>query len=253
MSLARTTRPSPSGFPSYIREEVLDSQLSELLTQYVLPRDWVDGLNRMTDKDEKDTSQIAAASVQDMRARIGSLEAKIASLTDLFIEQDIDRGEYLERKRELMSEKRSLQEQSLLLERDAAVWLEPMREWINQAQALGEIANSKDSPSKKSSLQKVFGSNLTLHAREARVESPRINGFGSYRQNRKSPFLEIFKVWCAGKDSNLRRPKPHRLQRCSIDHSDTDALGFHCCVSPYALCVCGTDLTKEAINISSSG
>jgi len=24
-------------------------------------------------------------------------------------------------------------------------------------------------------------------------------------------------------------------------------------VSPYALCVCGTDLTKEAINISSSG
>ena len=66
-----------------------------------------------------------------------------------------------------MSEKRSLQEQSLLLERDAAVWLEPMREWIQEAQALGRIAQSKDSPSKKSSLQKVFGSNLTLHARAA--------------------------------------------------------------------------------------
>ncbi|TSC76393.1 MAG: hypothetical protein G01um101429_1162, partial [Parcubacteria group bacterium Gr01-1014_29] len=67
-----------------------------------------------------------------------------------------------------MGEKRSLQEQSLLLERDAAVWLEPMREWINEAQALTGIAQSQNYPSKKSSLQKVFGSNLTLHAREAR-------------------------------------------------------------------------------------
>ncbi|MDO8623754.1 MAG: hypothetical protein Q7R54_00120, partial [bacterium] len=66
-------------------------------------------------------------------------------------------------------EKRSLQEQSLLLERDAAVWLEPMREWINEAQALSGIAQSQNYPSKKSSLQKVFGSNLTLHAREARA------------------------------------------------------------------------------------
>ena len=67
-----------------------------------------------------------------------------------------------------MSQKRSLQEQSLLLERNAAAWLEPMREWINEAQALGEIAQSQNYPSKKSSLKKVFGSNLTLHAREAR-------------------------------------------------------------------------------------
>lgn len=153
----RCTRKKGVCTEPYIREEVLDSQLSELLTQFVLPQDWVDGLNRMADADEKDATKIAAASVQDMRAKIGSLEAKIARLTDLFIEQDIDHGEYLERKRELMSEKRSLQEKSLLLERDAAVWLEPMREWINQAQVLGEIANSKDSPSKKSSLQKVFG------------------------------------------------------------------------------------------------
>ena len=43
-----------------------------------------------------------------------------------------------------------------------------MRKWINEASTLDEIAKSKDLPSKKSSLQKIFGSNLTLHAREAR-------------------------------------------------------------------------------------
>jgi len=152
----------------YVREEALDFQLSELLARFVLPPEWAEELNRMADKDAQDATQTTAASVQEMRAKIAELDGKIARITDLFVEQDIERGEYLSRKRELMSQKRSLQEQSLLLERDAAAWLEPMREWINEAQALDGIAQSQNYPSKKSSLQKVFGSNLTLHAREAR-------------------------------------------------------------------------------------
>ncbi len=164
----RCTRKKGVCTEPYVREEALDFQLSELLARFVLPPEWAAELNRLADKDEKETSQIAAASVQEMRAKIAALDGKIARLTDLFVDQDIERGDYLERRHALMSEKRSLQEQSLLLERDAAVWLEPMREWINEAQALSGIAQSQNAPSKKSSLQKVFGSNLTLHAREAR-------------------------------------------------------------------------------------
>src|SRR3989344_4069773 len=117
----------------------------------------------MTGRDESEATQMAAASVQEMRAKIAELDGKIARITDLFVEQDIERDEYLERKRALMSEKKSVQERILLLERNAAVWLEPMRKWINEASMLEEIANSKDLPLKKSSLQKIFGSNLTLH------------------------------------------------------------------------------------------
>ncbi len=164
----RCTRKKGVCTEPYVREESLNFQLSELLARFVLPLEWAAELNRLMDKDEKETTQIAAASVQEMRSKIAVLDGKIARLTDLFIEQDIERGDYLERRHALMSEKRSLQEQSLLLERDAAAWLEPMREWINEAQALSEIAQSQNYPSKKSSLQKVFGSNLTLHAREAR-------------------------------------------------------------------------------------
>lgn len=49
-----------------------------------------------------------------------------------------------------------------------AVWFEPVRNWIQDASRLGEIAKSEDIPSKKSLLQKVFGLNLSIHAREAR-------------------------------------------------------------------------------------
>ena len=152
----------------YIREETLDTQLSELLSKFHLPREWAEELNKMAEKDAADAAQTTAASVREMRATTVVLDGKIARITDLFVEQDIEREEYLSRKRELMSHKRSAQENILRLERNAAAWLEPMRKWINEASMLDEIAKSKSLSSKKSSLQKIFGSNLTLHAREAR-------------------------------------------------------------------------------------
>ena len=51
------------------------------------------------------------------------------------------------------------------LEKDAKAWLEPMQEWLNAVSNLDETAQSNDLSSKKSSLQKIFGSNLTLSNR----------------------------------------------------------------------------------------
>ncbi len=153
---------------AYIREEELDTQRSELLLKFHLPREWAEELNRMAEKDAADAAQTTAASVSALRADIAELDGKIARLTDLFVEQDIDRDEYLSRKRELMSRKRTAQENILRLEGNATAWLEPMRKWIKEASMLDEIADSKDFPAKKSSLQKIFGSNLSLVAREAR-------------------------------------------------------------------------------------
>ena len=164
----RCTKKRGACSSDYVRQEELDSQLSELLSKFVLPKEWADELDRMADEDAANAAQTTAASVQEMRAKIAELDGKIARLTDLFVEQDIERDEYLSRKRELMSTKKSAQENILRLERNAAMWLEPMRAWIKDASLLDEAAQSKDLPSKKSSLQKIFGSNLTLHAREAR-------------------------------------------------------------------------------------
>ena len=46
-----------------------------------------------------------------------------------------------------------------------------MHAWVLTASTLGEIAERNDLPSKKSSLQKIFGSNLTLHDKKVR-ENP---------------------------------------------------------------------------------
>ena len=152
----------------FLREEALDAELSSLLSRFHLPRSWAEEMNKMADKDAQEAEQSATASISALRAEITVLDEKITRLTDLFVEQDIEHDEYLSRKRVLADAKRQLEEQVLKFERNAAHWIEPLREWIQEAQTLDEIAKSEDLPLKKSSLQKIFGSNLAIHAREAR-------------------------------------------------------------------------------------
>ena len=87
--------------------------------------------------------------------------------TDGYLEQDIDRDIYRTEKAKLLSEKKSLEEQNTKLEQKQNDWLEPMSEWIKDAEILDETAKNDDLPSKKLSLQKIFGSNLSLTKREA--------------------------------------------------------------------------------------
>lgn len=151
-----------------VRSELLDSQLSALLGEYAMPQEWTSPLSAMLDIEAASASKTAAEAVQGLRDKVFDISNKLERLTDLYVAEDIEREDYLSRRRALMSERRTIEEQIVRLERAPAAWVEPVRNWIQDASRLGEMAKSKDIPSKKSPLQKVFGLNLRIHAREAR-------------------------------------------------------------------------------------
>ncbi|MDP2676955.1 MAG: recombinase family protein [bacterium] len=155
----------------YVREEVLAADLSEILTHYTMPEDWAQDLSRRIDEDEKNISRTRDTFVRGLQEKIADIKRRIDVVTDLYIEQDIDRETYLAKKRGLMSEKKSAEEVIAKSQRGGTRWLEPMREWIKDASLLDEIAKTDDLPSKKISLQKIFGSNLTLRNKKVE-ESP---------------------------------------------------------------------------------
>ena len=128
-----------------------------MLSRFHLPPEWAKEMERMAAEDAQEAEQSATTSISTLRAEISALNGKIARLTDLFVEQDIERGDYLTRKRVLQDERRQLEEQVLKSERNAAHWIEPLREWIKDASMLDEIAKAEDLSLKKSSLQKIFG------------------------------------------------------------------------------------------------
>ena len=58
------------------------------------------------------------------------------------------------------------------LEQKRTGWLEPMREWIKEVENLPKITQESNLFAKKVAYRTLFGSNLVLDDREARVSSP---------------------------------------------------------------------------------
>ena len=150
-----------------VRSELLDEQLSALLEQYAMPQEWISPLTELLNQEEANATQTASVAAQGLRERVAELSRNLARLTDAYVAQDIERDDYLERRRLLLSEKKSVEEQIARILRTPSAWIEPTRNWIRDASMLDEIRKTQNYPSKKSSLQKIFGLNLTLQAREA--------------------------------------------------------------------------------------
>ena len=117
----------------YVRQEALSADLSELLSLYVLPPEWAQDFERRMQEDERESEKTAAVALHGLREEARDISRKLDRLTDLYIAQDIERGNYLSRRAALMAQSKSVEGQMTRLEHDAGTWLEPMRNWISEA------------------------------------------------------------------------------------------------------------------------
>ncbi len=162
----RCTKKNTDCSQPYIREEALVAQLSVNLKDFTMPKNWVDELARMADKDEQNGIQEATAYVQTLRSKNMEIDSKLQRLLNLYLDQDMEQEAYRKEKNQLTSEKQSLEEQITCLEKNQNVWLEPLRNWLKEAQTLGEVANAPSLEDKKRAVQSIAGSNLFLKDKE---------------------------------------------------------------------------------------
>jgi hypothetical protein len=181
----------------YIRQEKLDEQISSLLQKVSLPADWAEKLNNRLEKDRTKSAQSVSAFVQESGEKIKVINAKLQRLLDGYLEQDIDREIYRNEKVKLLSEKKSLEEQSTRLEQKQTGWIEPLQDWIKEAESLPKIAQESNLFGKKVATQKIFGSNLVLANREARLAAPSGTDFKPKNQ---------WAALCAAHDLALKKP-----------------------------------------------
>ena len=134
--------------------------------------DWAEQLREMLEKEKSESAQSSTAFVQKAGERIRAIQTKLQRLLDGYLEQDIEREIYRTEKAKLLSEKKSLEEQMARIEQKRTGWLEPMSEWIKEAGNLPEIARESNLFAKKVTAKEIFGSNLVLAGREARVSAP---------------------------------------------------------------------------------
>ena len=78
-------------------------------------------------------------------------------------------------------------------------WLEPMKEWIKDAQTLDGIARDTDLFAKKVKAKEIFGSNLLLGEKLVRASAPKIlNSFGKFGGNPWDA-LRASRIWASKK------------------------------------------------------
>ncbi|MCK9345404.1 MAG: recombinase family protein, partial [Candidatus Pacebacteria bacterium] len=125
---------------SYVREETLAADLSDLLSEYTMPSFVAEDFTRRMKADELDAGQAASITANALRAKIADISSQLDRLTDVYIAQDIERHDYLNRRAALLSERTSIEEVLAKCEQGVLPWLEPLQEWVKEASLLDEIA-----------------------------------------------------------------------------------------------------------------
>ncbi len=150
-----------------VTEHDLVAQLADILYSYAMPQAWAITLGKMLDEDEKKTNQTSGLFVAGAQTRLASLQGKLQRLLDSYLDQDIDQNSYRSKQGELMSEKKSLEEQVSKLTLAAGSWVEPMHQWLKQSVSLCEVAKNGSYADIKQAFLEMDGLNLFLKSKKA--------------------------------------------------------------------------------------
>jgi len=134
---------APSMMQPYIREEALDAEITTLLRPFELPSGWADQMLTLLADENKSASQAAAHLAAQKRTKVEGISARLKKLLDALLDGVIDRSEYTAEKAELMSQKKTVEEQTTAISTGRANWLEPFKNWVLTAKNTGEVALSE--------------------------------------------------------------------------------------------------------------
>ena len=175
----------------HIRAEELDKQLSALLLCYAMPTAWADKLRELMREDEISEKADFTRGTGKDKESIAQLSEKIQRLLDGYLDGDIERELYQDKRAEIFGQKKRLEEKIEQASVGVLTWVEPMNRWLERAVSICKIAKSDDLLAKKSLLLEIFGSNLKMQNKNVVVNddqfpnSPQENSWLALRAARE--------------------------------------------------------------------
>jgi DNA invertase Pin-like site-specific DNA recombinase len=147
----RCTKKLKNCSQKYIRHDLLVKQVQEKLSQVAISQDWHDNMIKQIElwgtQQHQSTENMEKELIQETK----NIETKLDFLINAFLEHTIDRETYINKKSELIKNKIDLQERKSALSSQNQVWLEPLKNFVNQAHYAQELTFSKDFTEVKSS------------------------------------------------------------------------------------------------------
>ncbi len=157
----RCTKKKGNCAQGYLREDLLIAQLKEQLQIFALCDECVEKMLERVSKWEREVDNSSQSFIQNLKDKQRENQRKLDKLVSLYLDGDIDRSLYLEKKEVLMREKVSLNSQKIDFERNGKNWVEPLRSWILDTKKASVLASSENYSEMKAFIQKI-GTNPNL-------------------------------------------------------------------------------------------
>ena len=146
---------------SFIRQEKLAAEVKRNAELLCLPEEWRERFLAKIETWEAEGATSNQTQIDRLRAELATIKAKIDRINAAFADGSLDIAEFRELKNPLVPKKVELEGQTIVWERTKTNRLEPLRNWISEANSLGRSVSEENWPEMTSFLRKV-GSNRLL-------------------------------------------------------------------------------------------
>ena len=127
---------------SFVREERFAEEVKRNAQLATIPDEWKDKFLARVETWESEVSHEKQAKIDSLKSEFTSLKSKIDRINNGFADGSLDIDEFKELKNPLIAKKVELEQEIIALEKSKANRLEPLRNWILQANGLNSaIAN----------------------------------------------------------------------------------------------------------------
>ena len=172
----RCTKKLGSCSQPYIGESKLAEQLKSLLQTVTIRDDWTIKMLKQVDEWEKENFQSSRTFVQNLETELKVVQQKLDKLVSAYLDGDIEKEIYLEKKEGLMKQKMSLFKQKEDFGQKGKNWVEPLREWIKSSSEAEIGQKFKNYHELKQVVEKI-GTNRLLLNRKAQMDFSEPWGF----------------------------------------------------------------------------
>ncbi len=202
---------------SYLQEKDLAAQIKTRLQSVGICDEWKEIMLKRVDEWHKVQLHSSQEFFQNLKAKLADTQEKLDKLVSAYIDSEIPKESYFVKKETLLKQKVSLANDLEDFGRTGKNWLEPLRQWIVDANQAEKLSQGESFGEMKAFVQKI-GTNPVLLDKSISFQLAEPWEFVADSRTRlaaaegRSPEAtdlqksESCIVW-AGRDSNPRRPK----------------------------------------------
>ena len=152
----------------FIREEKFEEEVRRNTELASIPEEWKERFLARIETWEGESSHTTAGRIEGLKTELVALKARMDRINNAFADGSLDIQEFKEMKNPMVGRKTELEQQIVALENTRAHRLEPLRNWVLQANQAEKWVSDDNWVEMKSFLQNV-GSNRLLRAQTLTV------------------------------------------------------------------------------------